>query len=131
MSRAVQSTRRRAGRECRLFCDFFGNSEFFQTEFDSHAKRKVFYKHFRNGILHQAQTKGSSLVRFGETRMIAVRDPERIERGLIVDRMLFHKALFDEFNGYLSRLRSNDQAHDTLRGNCRKTMCYLIRGTQD
>ena len=51
------------GRHADAFWSFFKKSDFFKHDFDSRQKSDIFYGHFRCGILHQAQTKKSSLVR--------------------------------------------------------------------
>ena len=92
------------GDHAKAFWDFFKESDFFKQDFDTERKARVFYGHFRCGILHQAQTKKSSLVRYGRERMVDLAVAGDIEKGLIIDRELFHNALVDEINSYAQRL---------------------------
>jgi hypothetical protein len=63
----------------------------------------IFYNHFRNGLLHQAQTKNKSLIKIGQRKMVV-----KIEDGLIIDRERFHDALVSEINCYKQKLLSSD-----------------------
>ena len=92
------------GDHAKAFWDFFKESDFFKQDFDTERKARVFYGHFRCGILHQAQTKKSSLVRYGRERMVDLAVAGDIEKGLIIDRELFHVALVEEINSYVQRL---------------------------
>lgn len=88
--------------------------------FDTPKKRSLFYKHFRCGILHQAQTKSKSRVRFGETKMARFANQADHDQGLIVDRELLHNALVDEVLAYEGLLKSGADA--TKRTNFIKKM---------
>jgi len=60
------------------------------TDFDTDEKRKLFYKHFRCGILHQAQTKKKSRVRIDEPEMVkfpAMRRTELRQTSLAGDQL--------------------------------------------
>jgi hypothetical protein len=92
------------GNHAEAFWDFFKQSDFFKYDFDSRRMAVVFYRHFRCGILHQAQTKKSSLVRYGRRRMVEASVAGDLEEGLIIDRELFHNALVNEINSYVQRL---------------------------
>ena len=72
--------------------------------FDTNKKRLLFYKHFRCGILHQAQTKKKSRVRFGEQKMVSFADNADQSQGLIVDRNKLHDALAEEVEAYKNLL---------------------------
>ena len=97
----------------------------FSHAFQSSRIVSVFRDHFRNGILHQAETKARSCVRFGEPVMISQVDHNDPEAGLIVDRIKFHKALTMEFNTYLNQLR--EPTHSELRNNFVKKMTFIAR----
>lgn len=90
------------------FKDFLRNSEQFKSEFNTDEKCHVFYKHFRCGLLHQAQTKEGSRIKIYQTSMLTLIDPANVERGLLIDRKEFHKRLTREFQDYLERLRKNE-----------------------
>jgi hypothetical protein len=100
------------GKHENAFWEFFHESEFFNHDFDF-KKASVFYRHFRCGILHQAQTKGSSLVRYGRHRMVEAVVMVDVEQGLIIDRELFHNALVNEIDSYAHRLRLPQNERDS------------------
>lgn len=99
----------------KAFWSFFKNSEFFKKHF-SKKKAFTFYSHYRCGILHQAQTKGKSLVRIGQNTMIQSVEND-ISKGLIVDRSKFHKAVEDEITSYMEKLKIGDEENFDLREN--------------
>jgi hypothetical protein len=72
--------------------------------FDTDEKRGLFYQHFRCGILHQAQTKKKSRVRYDERVMVAFADGADHSQGLIVDRDKLHDALVAEIEAYKTLL---------------------------
>ena len=84
------------------FINFLTTSISFCNDFDK-SKASTFYYHFRNGLLHQAQTKNKSLIKIGQPKMVT-----KIEGGLIIDRILFHQAIVDEINNYKSQLISGE-----------------------
>jgi len=94
------------GPHANAFWRFFKNSKHFQSHF-TEKTATVFYKHFRCGILHQAQTKGRSRVRFGEKHMIQIVN-DNPDEGLIVDRKRFHAALEAEVLSYITQLEVGD-----------------------
>lgn len=78
--------------------------------FDTDGKRTLFYKHFRCGILHQAQTKEKSRVRYDEPAMVAFADNADHLQGLVVDRDRLHDALVAEIEAYKGLLlKGTDQ----------------------
>jgi hypothetical protein len=87
------------------FVDFFQGSDHFLGDFDD-TKSEIFYDHFRCGILHQAQTKKMSRIRFGLDSMVRYADAADPWQGLIVDRVRLHRALLDEINDYESLLKA-------------------------
>lgn len=113
------------GRNKESYRDFFRRSEFFNDHFDD-DKSFIFYKHVRNGLVHQAQTKKSSLINLRESEMIKQVNPVDIEDGIIVNRRMFHRALVNEFNSYIENLVDNNSIYDDLREKCiekMKTIC--------
>jgi hypothetical protein len=76
------------------------------SHFDSLDKRCLFYTHFRCGILHQAQTKKGSRVRYGEAKLVDFANQADAKDGLIVDRNKLHDALLTEIASYESLLKS-------------------------
>lgn len=95
----------------------------FHLAFSSPDIVRVFRIHFRNGILHQAETKARSCVRFDEPQMISQVDPNDPEVGLIVDRIKFHDALSREFGDYRDQLRKPTDSK--LRRNFVKKMKFI------
>ncbi|MDD4735725.1 MAG: hypothetical protein PHP44_06435 [Kiritimatiellae bacterium] len=111
------------GKHWESFWLFFQNSEFFRANFNRRTA-ETFYSHFRCGILHQAQTKGKSVVRMDQNTMIRPVE-DQINKGLIVDRCRFHKALEDEVAAYTDRLRSHGEANEELRRNFIRKMNFI------
>jgi hypothetical protein len=66
-----------------------------------------FYGNIRNGLLHQAQTKGGWRIKIYEGKLWD-------ERRLVIDRNLFVCALEAAFNKYLEELRANTTATEKL-----------------
>lgn len=77
----------------------------------------LFYKHFRNGILHQAEIKGTSKVKRGQAKLVTRTEDKQ---GLIINRDLFHNCLLCFFNDYKTRLE--DSGNIELRNNFRVKM---------
>ena len=84
------------------FKNFLLQSKFFKFNFDK-TKARTFYLDFRNGLLHQAQTKNRSLIQIKPKNMVT-----EIEGGLIINRKLFHRAIEDEINNYKKLLISGE-----------------------
>jgi hypothetical protein len=117
-----------SGQHGECFATFLFESRFFNAEFDTKRKGKLFYKHFRCGILHQAQTSKKSRVRFGEPSMVQLADPKNIDEGLILDRELFHDALVREIRDYAARLESPASKDDRkLRQNFVTKMNHIVK----
>lgn len=94
------------GKHWSAFWNIFKNSSYFKEDFDISKKARIFYSHFRCGILHQAQTKKKSKIRIDTPKMIQQCDMSNIEEGLIVNRNLFHEALTNEIKDYIKKLRN-------------------------
>ena len=113
----VAETPRRKGEE--YFVNFLTAAPF-ATYFDR-ASACTFYDHFRCGILHQAEIKGSSKV----WRIGALVAPTLDGRGLIINRKLFHSVLRKAFANYLRILRNRTEA--TLCDSFVRKMGYICR----
>lgn len=111
------------GEHRKAFWRFFKQSKYFCSSF-SRRKAFVFYSHFRCGILHQAQTKNKSLVRIGQDRMIDT-VTNIVSDGLIVDREKFHRAIENEINSYIDKLRSVNPKYSDLKNNFIKKMNFI------
>ena len=105
------------GRNKDSFKDFFLRSQFFNTDFDEDISF-LFYDHVRNGLLHQAQTKNKTLINIEESEMVKKVDSRDINQGIILNRKLFHEALVNEFEAYISNLKTEDTTFDDLRKKC-------------
>ena len=109
------------------FWEFFSRSKFFQKEFNTKSKAKIFYQHFRCGILHQAQTKKLSRIRINMPQMVLESKKGDLSAGLIIDRNLFHQALLAEIDDYAKRLKSPSNKIDyELRNKFLKKMSYIV-----
>lgn len=116
------------GKHWKAFRDFFHSSKHFKKEFPTSKICEIFYSHFRCGLLHQAQTKKQSKIRYCEKSMVQLIDPADIEKGLIVDRKLFHDAIKLEIEDYIKVLENPATADDrTLRFNFIKKMGFITK----
>lgn len=95
------------GEQWKSFKDFLINSKHFNTDFSTLKKCKIFYQHFRCGLLHQAQTKHKSRIKINQSNFVVLANPTNIDEGLIIDRKQFHNKLILEFEDYIQRLRDN------------------------
>jgi hypothetical protein len=105
----------------RQFWLFFKES----NNFKQHFTRKIaetFYSHVRCGLLHQAQTKGKTLIQVNKEKMIELAIPDNPRQGLIVDRKKFHSALKQEFTEYIAKLKRGSEADINLRHNFKAKM---------
>jgi hypothetical protein len=107
------------------FVNFFKNSEIFNKNFSDDDISRIFYDHFRCGILHQAQTKGKSVVRIDRSVMIQLVDESDISKGLIINRRLFHDAVEKEITNYIEKLEKGGQENHQLRENFIKKMEFI------
>jgi hypothetical protein len=117
-----------SGDHKKAFAKFFASSSHFKPYFDSEQKSFLFYNHFRNGLLHQAQTKRRSLIRIGEDKMVEWSDPLRPEEGLVLDREKFHEALLREIQDYAEGIRTPKARSDfVLRGHFTTKMNLIAK----
>ena len=91
----------------KAFRDFFNQSNQFNTTFNSDDISETFYKQFRCGLLHQAQTKQKSLIKICQPNLLAFADATNVTTGLIIDRTEFHQRLVAEFKEYIEKLKTN------------------------
>jgi hypothetical protein len=105
------------GEHRKAFWNFFRKSEYFKMHF-TRKTAYIFYTKYRCGILHQAQTKGKSLIRIDEYFMVkAIKTETNEPKDLIVNRALFHKAIEDEISHYIHKLKSGGEGNLMLRNN--------------
>ena len=88
----------------------------FKSHFDA-SKAAMFYRQFRNGILHQAEVKGPSLVRRDTPNIV---DLAKNGKGLILNRRLFHEKLVQAFEEYIDAVRTD--RNGSLRSRFQKKM---------
>ena len=101
------------------FCKFLRARKLCAAEFSTDELAGKFYKQFRCGILHQAESGGESKV-WSVGPMLSVNG-----NAITVNRNRFHDCLKAEFQGYLSELR--DSHNSVLRLNFRKKMDFIAR----
>jgi len=105
-----------------VFVNFLSNRDSFKKYFTKdHAK--TFYDHFRCGILHQAEVKGSSRIR----RVGALLKQTYDGKGLIINRELFHKKIKQEFDVYRNRLLAGGPKNEDLRKKFIAKMNHICR----
>jgi hypothetical protein len=114
----VGETPWRKGKE---FFQRFLTSTPFGGDFDA-TSAGMFYEQFRCGILHQAETKGSSKVWKVGRRMVQLTADGN---GLIINHKKLHAALRAAFASYLWELRQGK--HQTLRDNFKKKMDFICQ----
>lgn len=78
-----------------------------------------FYKEYRNGLLHQAETKNKALI-WSKFEVVSV-----LEGQMIINRTELHKLISEQFENYLKALE-NDKSIK-LRKNAIKKMGYIAR----
>ena len=106
-----------------FFTHFFERSDVLKKEFTEN-QRKLFYEHFRCGILHQAELKGDSLVwKVGPLVW------DNTHNGITVNRQKLHEILVCEFNAYTQKLREKMTDSD-LKLKFRTKMDYICRKPQ-
>lgn len=91
-----------AGKSKDFFIDYLTTTSF--GEFFDERMATLFYRQIRCGILHQAELRGSSRISVDDdVPLVRYSDDEK---GLIVNRHLFHKQLVTEFHNFLDELRN-------------------------
>jgi hypothetical protein len=88
----------------------------------SNKQAETFYKHFRNGILHQAEIKGTSKTKRGDYPLVS---DTTDGNGLIINRDLFHGCLLLLYDDYKAKLADPSQIE--LRKKFRIKMDIICR----
>lgn len=114
-----------SGNQWKSFKDFLKNSPHFNTHFTTNRICKVFYQHFRCGLLHQAQTKKKSKINICTGKLIT-QASSTVEDGLIVDRNIFYTNLKLEFDNYIDKLSNNKT---NFKGENLREKCILKMDT--
>jgi len=102
------------------FVKFLTESKFLK-EYFSEELSKRFYKEYRNGILHQAQTKNGALIWSIGQKTIWI-DTDNI---MIINRTKLFSLLKQDFEYYLKQLASIDEKR--LRKNFIKKMDFISK----
>jgi len=105
------------GHSKQLFVKFLRERQNFKSHFTSDADAEDFYINFRCSLLHQAQTSGSTKV-WALGPLI-----KRLNGETKVNRLVFHQALKDEFELYISLL--SESVNSALRSHFIKKMTYI------
>jgi len=101
----------------RAFKDFLKRSPYFNADFRTSQIRGDFANDVRNALLHEAETRRGWLI---ERTVPADHILVNYDDGHRLNRTNFYRALHDEFEDYLAKLR--DPSQDTLRKNFLKKM---------
>jgi predicted transcriptional regulator len=107
------------GESKRMFRTFLTTRNQFKADFTTDDIADKIYKQFRSGILHQAETGGSSKV-WSVGPMLSINGD-----AITVNRNKFHECLKGEFQSYLTELR--DPKNAPMRSNFRKNMNFVSR----
>lgn len=105
-----------------MFINFLKRPRF-QEYFDD-EKTKIFYNHFRNGLLHQGEVKSSGRIKKG-SKSLPMIEISQDKKSLIVYRDIFHEALEAEIEDYIQELIEGKDAQ--LRENFIKKMNEICR----
>jgi len=97
------------------------SSYIFKNHFKDKKQAKLFYDHFRCGLIHQAETKSDSKIRRKKGQTLF----EPTKNGLIVYRETFVDLLEQEITEYISQLKA-DTIPD-IRKHFVKKMDYICR----
>lgn len=95
----------RSGASFRRFLTTSSFQPFFGNDQTDKGLAGIFYNQVRCGILHMAEVKTSSKLTIKETEPIVRLSDD--QRGIVVNRRLFHQQLLYEYNQYLSCLRAS------------------------
>ncbi|MCD6360229.1 MAG: hypothetical protein J7M38_05130 [Armatimonadetes bacterium] len=114
-----EGTHKTEQRSENAFVEFLTTSPDFKSYFDD-GKARLFYKHFRCGILHQAETYGDSLVKSGSCHPMVARSPSG--KSLVINRDRFHSALVAHVERYARELREESGTDGPLRRAFRSKM---------
>jgi len=106
------------GKSKPTFAKFLSTSPGFRPHF-TRSRAQRFYKDFRCGILHQAESGGKSKV-WSVGELI-----HEDSGGLTVNRTKFHEQLKADMDSYMAALR--DRTNTKLRTNFRKKMNFICQ----
>jgi hypothetical protein len=107
-------------KSCEYFVCFLTGTSF--GHYFTKEMAGMFYDQIRCGILHQAETKGSSRVLKQSVPLVGCTEDRK---GLVINRKLFHQQLVREFEAYIALLR--DPINQEWRDKLKKKMDYICR----
>ena len=102
------------------FVNFLTKRLSFSKHFDEKSACR-FYYNFRNGLLHEAETRSGGRV-WSVGQLL-----DNTGIGMTINRTKFHEALKDEFDSYLTKLK--DTKCEKLRKNFRNQMDSVVKGS--
>lgn len=92
------------------YLNFFKRNYNFSSIINTQLKAKEFASQVRSGLLHQAKTKGKSILNKKKTTpLIAWVDENEPRNGLVINRDLFHKEILFEFENYIQLLKIGER----------------------
>ncbi|WP_299207967.1 hypothetical protein [uncultured Dokdonia sp.] len=112
------------GMDEKSFFDFFQRSDKLKSFFNNQTKATVFYQQIRCGLLHQAQTKGKSIIHIREKPMLEWIDNENPRNGLKIQRRKFHEEVLRIYENYCEQLRN--ERNMNLKGKFKRKMESII-----
>ncbi len=110
-------------KNCEYFVKFLTRTQF-SRYFDVDTATR-FYKCIRCGLLHQSEVKYKSKILMGNTiPMVQLPDSGK---GLIVNRILFHRELLSVYENYVAIILKGGPDNQQTRQNFRKKMDYICQ----
>ncbi|OLF75184.1 hypothetical protein AWH60_11215 [Pseudoalteromonas haloplanktis] len=112
----TKETKRGNGR--RVFVNYLAKGDVLGKYFSEELAGR-FYNEYRNGLLHQAETKNKALI-WSEFEVVSV-----LEDQMIINRTELHKLISEQFYNYLKSL--HDVGNKVQRENLIKKMAYIAQ----
>lgn len=112
------SNETKRGDGCKVFVEYLIQAKNLGNHFTPKLAER-FYKEYRNGILHQAQTKNGARI-WSEFEVVS-----EVDGSMIINRTEFHRLLKEDFNHYISMLKSDE--HEDLRQNFISKMNFIAK----
>lgn len=107
------------------FFDFFQRSKTFKSFFNTQTKATVFYTQIRCGLLHQAQTKGKSIIHIRKEPILEWIDSQKPSKGIKIQRKKFHQEVLKIYENYCNQL--SDKKNMNIKGKFKRKMENIIK----
>ena len=107
---------------CDFYVSFLTKKSFKLKEYFTDDSALLFYHTIRCGILHQAETKASSLIRFNSKEHEPIKITQD-QKGVLVFRPALSNLVIAEFHAYCNKLKSDN--NDALRRNFVRKMNFI------